>query len=442
MSYTIHHFDLWGSNIMEKFEVIIAGAGLAGLAAAYTLASQGTEVLVLERGDYPGAKNVSGGRIYLNPIRGLFPGLFDEAPLERFIVHEGFSLLAKERTFTVSYSGDELREEPHQSFSILRSKFDRWFAGQAEGKGAILLSKVRVEGLVEEKGRVVGVIAGGDELRADVVVICDGVLSLLSEKAGLRTAPLPKNYAVGIKEVIKISKEVVDERFGLQGNEGAARLYVGEVTKGRFGGGFIYTNRDSVSLGVVIGIDALLKHEELDAPAAIDSFKERPEVSALIRGGETVEYSAHLIPEGGYDALGKLYGEGVLAAGDAAGFALNVGFTVRGMEYALASGYYAAKAILQAKEDGDFSSRRLSVYKNLLEDSFVLQDLKNFREAPRVIENPRFFGHYPEMIGSIMKDIYGVPEGPKERLYLTVKRRFSLKELWSIFMDLKGVMKI
>ncbi|HRR41908.1 MAG TPA: FAD-dependent oxidoreductase, partial [Syntrophales bacterium] len=159
---------------MEKFEVIIAGAGLAGLAAAYTLASQGTEVLVLERGDYPGAKNVSGGRIYLNPIRGLFPGLFDEAPLERFIVHEGFSLLAKERTVTVSYSGDELREEPHQSFSILRSKFDRWFAGQAEGKGAILLSKVRVEGLVEEKGRVVGVIAGGDELRADVVVICDG----------------------------------------------------------------------------------------------------------------------------------------------------------------------------------------------------------------------------------------------------------------------------
>jgi electron transfer flavoprotein-quinone oxidoreductase len=174
----------------------------------------------------------------------------------------------------------------------------------------------------------------------------------------------------------------------------------------------------------------------------IDSFKERPEISGLIRGGETVEYSAHLIPEGGYDAVGKLYGEGVLAAGDAAGFALNIGFTVRGMEYALASGCYAARAILQAKEGGDFSSRGLSVYRNILEEIFVLQDMRNFREAPRVIDNPRFFGHYPEMIGDIMKDVYGVPEGPKERLYLTVKRRLSLKELWAIFMDLRGVMKI
>ena len=117
---------------MEKFDVIIVGAGLAGLAAAYTLAQEGLEVLVLERGDYPGAKNVTGGRIYLNPVRDLFPNLFDNAPFERFIAHEGVTIMAGERSMTINYEGNELAKEPYQSFSILRSKFDRWFAEQVE----------------------------------------------------------------------------------------------------------------------------------------------------------------------------------------------------------------------------------------------------------------------------------------------------------------------
>ncbi len=123
---------------MEKFDVIIAGAGLAGLAAAYTLAGNGVEVLVLERGDYPGAKNVTGGRLYVNPVRDLFPGLWDEAPLERFIVHEGAVLMARERSVAVRYSGNELRAEPRQSYSVLRARFDRWLADRTEAKGAML----------------------------------------------------------------------------------------------------------------------------------------------------------------------------------------------------------------------------------------------------------------------------------------------------------------
>jgi electron transfer flavoprotein-quinone oxidoreductase len=113
---------------MDKFDVIIVGAGLAGLGAAYTLAGSGLEVLVLERGDYPGAKNMTGGRLYLNPVRNLFPDLFENAPLERFITHEGISIMAKDRSVTLNYAGNELRDEPHQSYSILRSKFDRWLS--------------------------------------------------------------------------------------------------------------------------------------------------------------------------------------------------------------------------------------------------------------------------------------------------------------------------
>ncbi len=428
---------------MDKFDVIIVGAGLAGLASAYTLAQEGLEVLVLERGDYPGAKNVTGGRLYVNPVRDLFPDLWGNAPLERFIAHEGVTIMARERSITLNYYGNELCEEPHQSYSILRSKFDRWLAEQTEAKGAMLLSKVKVDDLIMENGKIDGVLAGGDELRADVVIACDGVLSLISEKAGLRQPASAHDSAVGLKEVIEIDTALINARFNLEGDEGVARLFVGEVTRGKFGGGFLYTNKESISLGIVVGIKDFMEGEPaIEAPAVLDEFKLRPEVAALIKGGETVEYSAHVLPEGGFKALSSLYGNGILVAGDAAGLALNIGFTVRGMEYALASGYYAAQAVLKAREAGDFSAETLAIYKSLLENSFVLKDFKNFQEAPGVLGNPRFFNHYPELAGNIMRDVYAVPVGSKNRLYPTIKQYMTLGEMWSIFKDLRKVMKI
>ena len=428
---------------MEKFDVIVVGAGLSGLATALTLSGEGVEVLVLERGDYPGAKNVTGGRLYVNPVREFFPDLWPNAPLERLIVREGFALMAKERSVTLEYSGTELGNEPPQSYSVLRARFDRWLAEQAESRGAMLLTKVRVDDVIRENGGVAGVIAGGDELRANVVIACDGVLSLIPEKAGLRSPGSPHDYAVGIKEVIALDTGVINDRFGLERNEGAARLFAGEVTRGHFGGGFLYTNRDSISLGIVIGIGGLVgRASPPDIPALLDAFKARPEIAPLIRGGDTVEYAAHAIPEGGYRALGKLYGNGILVAGDAAGLALNMGVTVRGMEYALASGCLAARAVLKAREAGNFRAETLSLYGRLLEESFVLKDFKSFQETPAVLANPRFTNHYPELIGAVMKDVYAVPAGPKARLYETIRKHMTLKEMWSVFKDLKAVSKI
>jgi len=428
---------------LEKFDVIVVGAGLSGLATALTLSGEGVEVLVLERGDYPGAKNVTGGRLYVNPVREFFPDLWPNAPLERLILREGFALMAKERSVTLEYSGSELGNEPPQSYSVLRARFDRWLAEQAESRGAMLLTKVRVDDVIRENGGVAGVIAGGDELRANVVIACDGVLSLIPEKAGLRSPGSPHDYAVGIKEVIALDTGVINDRFGLERNEGAARLFAGEVTRGHFGGGFLYTNRDSISLGIVIGIGGLVgRASPPDIPALLDAFKARPEIAPLIRGGDTVEYAAHAIPEGGYRALGKLYGNGILVAGDAAGLALNMGVTVRGMEYALASGCLAARAVLKAREAGNFRTETLSLYGRLLEESFVLRDFKSFQETPAVLANPRFTNHYPELIGAVMKDVYAVPAGPKARLYETIRKHMTLKEMWSVFKDLKAVSKI
>lgn len=428
---------------MEKFDVIIVGAGLAGLAAAYTLAGEGLEVLVLERGDYPGAKNVTGGRLYLNPVRELFPDLWKKAPLERFISHEGVTIMSRERSVTINYEGDELRQEPYQSYSILRARFDRWLAKQAERKGAMLVDKTRVDDLIKVDGRVSGVVAGGDELYADVVIACDGVLSLVAEKVGLRQPGKPEDHAVGFKEIIELDQKLINERFGLEGNEGLARMFMGEVTRGKFGGGFLYTNKDSISLGIVVGIKDLMQGQPaVQAPLLLDEFKQRPEIAVLIKGGETVEYSAHAIPEGGYQAMSKLFGDGILLAGDAAGFSMNIGVTVRGMEYALASGYYAAQAVIAAKKAEDFSARGLAVYQELLGQSFVMEDFKNFQEAPHALENPRLFQHYPEMLGNMMRDIYAVPAGPKSRLYPTIKQYLGFSELWSMLGDARKVMKI
>ncbi len=428
---------------MEKFDAIIVGAGLAGLGCAWTLAGQGLEVLVLERGDYPGAKSLSGGRLYVNPVRDLFPGLWDEAPLERFIVHEGVTVMAKGRSLTLNYSGDELRAEPHQSYSVLRSRFDRWLSERLEEKGVMVLPKTRVDGVIRENGKIAGVIAGGDDLHTDVVIACDGVLSLLAEKAGLHPPGKPQHYAVGIKEVIAIDRGVINDRFNLDGNEGTARLYLGEVTGGLFGGGFLYTNRESLSLGLVMGIhDFAGKGGDAQIPALLDAFKSRPEIAPLVKGGDTLEYGAHMIPEGGYGGLSPLFGDGILVAGDAAGFAINMGFTVRGMEYALASGHFAAKTVLMAKQAGDFSAKTLSAYRKMLEESFVLKDFISFRESPAVLSNPRFFNHYPGLIGDIMKDIYNVPAGPKERIYPTLRKHLSLGELWAMFKDMRGITRI
>jgi electron transfer flavoprotein-quinone oxidoreductase len=198
-----------------------------------------------------------------------------------------------------------------------------------------------------------------------------------------------------------------------------------------------------VSLGLVASIEEIAKEEAAgDVPALFESFKARPEIEPLIRGGKTVEYGAHVIPEGGYRALSHLYGDGILVAGDSAGFALNLGFTVRGMEYAMASGFYAAKAAIEAKKAGRYDAATLAVYQKLLEDSFVLQDFKTFQETPRVLSNPHLFGHYPELAGNLLRDLYSIPAGPKVPIFTTLRQHLTVSQLWTLLKDAKEVTKI
>ena len=423
---------------MEKIDVVIVGGGLAGLSCAYNLAGEELTVLVLERGDFSGSKNVTGGRIYLGPIRRFMPDLWEEAPFERHVTKEALTLISGDSSTTFQLSSQRMNQRPYPSCTILRSTFDRWFADKVMEKGAYVIPEKRVDGLMMEGGRAVGVIAAEEEIPAEVVVAADGVLSFLAEKAGLRKPLEPQHLAVGFKEVIQLPREKIEDRFALRGDEGMAHLFVGSLTKGMMGGGFLYTNRESISLGMAIGIEACNRKEpRQEVYQLLDEFKEFPEVAKLIEGGTLSEYSAHMIPEGGMGAIPRLYSDGILVVGDAAGFGLNMLVTVKGMEYAIASGVMAAEAIKKARKKGDYSARSLAYYGDLLRNSFLLEELDTFRHIPSILRNPRWFNHYPQAICDLYQKLMWIDENPKPKLSSTAYR-----ELRRNILNLKGMKDI
>jgi len=425
---------------MEKVEVVVVGGGPAGLAAACVLAEAGAEVLVVERGDYAGSKNVTGGRLYLEPVRPFLPGLLDDAPFERFVAKERLTMMAPESSLTVEVDAARFRRRPAHSATVLRATFDQWLAEKAGERGAMVIPGYKVDDLLRVDGRVAGIRSADAEIQADVVVAADGVLSFLAEQAGLRGRHDPAHVAVGVKEVIELPEEKIRDRFGLQGDEGAAQLFFGTISGGMFGGGFLYTNRASLSLGLVLGTQALMeKNPPVPPHDLLEAFQARPEVAALIEGGRPVEYSAHSIPEGGRQGIPRLVADGMVVVGDAAGLSLNQGVSVRGMDLALVSGALAARAILRAREAGDFSASGLASYGETLRASPVYRDLATFQQVPAVLSNPRLFEEYPQVACGLLEQIMTIGTEPKERMSTTALRTVRrlirpryLGDLWKL----------
>lgn len=370
---------------MSDFDAIVVGGGLAGSVAAYTLASAEKSVLVVERGNYCGAKNMTGGRIYTHSLAKIFPD-YQDAPLQRKVTHERISLLSPDSNFTIDYSARELEQAGKESYTVLRGPFDQWLAEKAEDAGAEYICGIAVEDLMIENGKVCGVIAGEDEITADVVILADGVNSLLTSKAGLsKKAPAIHQVAVGAKETIELPADVIESRFLCNPGEGASWLFAGDCSNGIIGGAFVYANEESVSVGIVATMSEVLK-QDIPVYQMLENFKNRPEIKPLIAGGKLVEYSGHVVPEGGIHMMPEIIGDGVLVAGDAAMLCMNLGYTVRGMDLAVESGSIAAKAAIKALDAGDTSKAGLGVYKSMLDNSFIMRDMNMYAEAPEFLE--------------------------------------------------------
>ncbi len=419
----------------DKFDVIVVGAGLAGSAAALKLAKAGLEVVLIDRGPYPGSKNLSGGILYGNILNEIVPDYWEEAPIERSITNQRVMFMTEQASFNIDFKNQVFTEKPYNAISVLRGKFDRWFGEKAEEAGAMLVPGIKVDSVIVEDNCAVGIVAGDEEMRSDVVILADGTNSFLAEQIGLRNRFNPAHMAVGVKELIGLPKETIEERFNLTGEQGVAYGIVGYATKGIAGGGFLYTNKESLSIGLVVHLDELIETGKKPAEL-MEEFLAHPSIEPLVRGGKMLEYGAHMVPEAGLEMIPRLVMDGLLVTGDAAGFSINNGFVVRGMDLALSSGKSAAEAVLQAKEKNDFSSMSLGVYKQLLDESFVMKDMKTYAGAPSFMKNERMYEAYPEMLVSLMTQIYTHNGQPKEHIIPIAMK--SMKERGVSIFNLAG----
>lgn len=401
----------------ERFDAIVIGAGPAGCACALVLARAGRSVLLVERGASAGSKNVTGGRVYTWALERLEAGLHAAAPLERKVVREQITVMSGGGATTVDYFEPSFDGEVPHSYTVLRAGFDEWLAARAESAGAMLAAGIRVDSLVEEGGRIIGVQAGEDRILAEVVIAADGVNSLIAQKAGLRSELTPHSVAVGVKELIRLDAAAIEARFQVGTGQGAARLFVG-CTEGIQGGGFLYTNKDSISLGLVFSPEEAARHGR-KVQEIVQDFKLHPAVRPLIEGGETAEYSAHLIPEAGWRGVpAKLYREGLIVTGDAAGFAINGGFVVRGIDLAIASGIAAAQAVLSSKDAGAAGPS----YMAELEKIGLIGTMKRFSGFPELLANPRMFNEYPALQRAILKGTFTVDGKAPDKITDVVRR--------------------
>ncbi len=421
----------------NKTDVIVVGAGPAGVSCAITLARAGKEVVLIERGTFAGSKNVFGGAIYTQPTKEIFPNFETEAPVERRNIAHNFMILGEEDSTTISY-----RKDDNVSYSVIRGKFDRWAAQEAKKAGVTLVEETVVRNLIKNGTTVVGVQTELEDYYADIVVLADGVNSLLAKQIKLRKEIEPKDVALSVKEVIKLDKNIINQRFNLQDEQGAIGEIFGGPMLGMLGLGFMYTNKESVTIGLGVTLNDLVENNYRPFEI-LESLKSHPAIAPLIEGGTLEEYSAHLIPEGGYKKIPKLCDNGVMIVGDAGMLVNNLHW--EGTNLAMISGKLAGETAIEALNLGSFSRKTLCSYEKKLKETFVLKDLKTYKDLMDVMHQRQkaFLSYYLTKVNSFFEMFTSVNSVPKkENYHKFIKSIFTDRKISELFKDAWAIVKL
>ena len=424
----------------EKFDCIVVGGGVAGLSAACVAARGGLKVALVERGIAPGSKNVMGGVLYRQPTEQIFPEFWKSAPVERPVAQQSLWVLGKKGALEIGVKNPARTREPFNAFTVLRAKFDKWLGKQVAGAGALIIPETVATDVITRKGAVVGVRTDREDgdIYADVVIAADGIFSNLALKAGLRKEWRSDQVSLAVKEVIALPSEKIEDRFHLSNGAGATIELVGEASGGLMGIGFIYTNRDSLSVGVGVMLSDLAKHRR-NPNDILENLESHEVVRPLLAGGVVREYVAHMIPEGGYESIPRVYTDGMLVVGDAAGLVNS--FHREGSNLAMQSGRLAAETAVEAVKKGNFSSRFLSRYRDRLDDSFVMKDMRQYEGLGNyLVKRPQYFTLYPDLVNEVLFEFFSIDSVPKrQKLRVMLKKALAIRSLPGMIRDLAGL---
>ena len=405
----------------SQFDAIVVGAGPSGNACAYTMAKAGLKVLQIERGEYPGSKNVQGAILYAKALEEIIPDFREDAPLERHIIEQRMWMLDDSSFVGTHVRSADYDKPPYNRYTIIRAQFDKWFSAKVREAGALLICETTVNHLIMDGDQVVGVQCDREQgdVYADVVVLADGVNSTLARKAGFHGEIKAQNVALAVKEILFLPEDTIRQRFNVGEESGVVIEMMGRITDGMMGTGFLYTNKESLTIGVGCMLSDFKSNPNRTSPyVLLENMKRHPAIAPLIEGGEMKEYCAHLIPEGGFNAIPQVYGNGWLIVGDSGGF-VNAAHR-EGSNLAMTTGRLAAETVIAAKASGKgFHADALKPYKAALDDSFVMKDLRKYRDLPAVMhKSPQFFTTYPDLVAQAartMITVDGVDKKSKER---------------------------
>ncbi|SFG43315.1 electron transfer flavoprotein-quinone oxidoreductase [Novosphingobium sp. CF614] len=423
----------------KPFDAIVVGAGPSGNAAAYVMAKEGLNVLQIERGEYAGSKNVQGAILYADALEKIIPNFREEAPLERHVIEQRMWMMDEKSHSGMHYRSDDFNEEKPNRYTILRAQFDKWFSSKVKEAGALVLYETTVTELVKDlSGKVIGVRTDrqGAPIMANVVVLAEGVNGLVGQRSGLRNEVSPDSVALAVKEMHFLPRETVEARFNLSGNEGVVIEAMGTITRGMTGTGFLYTNEESISVGIGCIVSDFAE-SNIGPNELLEAFKNHPSIKPLLAGSECKEYAAHLIPEGGYKAIPQLTGAGWIVVGDAGQFVNAV--HREGSNLAMTTGRIAAETVVSlTRKREDMTAANLAEYEKRLGQSFVMKDLKKYKGIPDLLHKNKgnFFGTYPKLISQAMQTWFRVDGIDKISKEKAIFRNFrETRTVWGMMGD-------